>query len=297
MDRLRGAPFASTCASCGYALGPEDPVCGLCGALPQSPLRTPPRSAAPEAPPAPTTWATPEPRPIEAPREGVWLTLLIGFALAPLFAATPLLQRMGWFLVSLVHETGHVAISWFFGQAAVPAIRLDGHAAAVHGQQATIFVVAITAGLLWLTWALRRHRVLCAIVGVVALAYPWLAMSRTKEVLFLLGGHLGEIAFGSVFLWRARGDGFTGSRAERITYAATGAYLVGQTMVLCVGLITSHAARAKYASNGSFGLTNDLLRLAHDHLLKPLPFVAGIVLVLAIAGAALGLFWPRRVEG
>ncbi|MGE0193830.1 MAG: hypothetical protein AB7T63_17535 [Planctomycetota bacterium] len=296
MDRLRGAPSTSACGSCGYALGPEDPVCGLCGALPGVRAPAPRTGPSPQRPPVLGTWSTPQPRPAAAPRQAVWLTLLVGFALAPLFAATPLLQRMGWFLVSLVHETGHVAISWFFGQAAVPAIRLDGHAAAVHGEQATVFVVAITAGLVWLTWALRRQRVLCAVVGVVTLLYPWLALGRAKEVLFLLGGHLGEIAFGSVFLWRARGDGFTGSRAERITYAATGAYLVGQTMVLCVGLMTSHAARAKYASNGSFGLTNDLLRLAHDHLLKPLPFVAGIVLVVAIAGATFALFWPRKAE-
>jgi len=66
--------------------------------------------------------------------------LAAGLATAPLLAATPLLRTMGWFLASLTHETGHAATAWFFGMPAVPAIRLDGHAAAVHGGQVTVLV-------------------------------------------------------------------------------------------------------------------------------------------------------------
>jgi hypothetical protein len=218
--------------------------------------------------------------------------LVVGALLAPMFGLTPLLQRMGWFLGSLVHEMGHVLVSWFCGQAAVPAIRLDGHAAAIHKEQEMVFVVAIGAALGWLTWALRRHPRWRVTAGVVTLLYPLLALTRAREVVFLLAGHGGEITIGAIFLWRARGDGFTGTLAERLTYATTGFFLLGRNVLLCHGLITSHAARAHYARSGSFGLTNDLLRIAHEHLLWPLPRVAGGVLVLAVLATALALFLP-----
>ena len=37
-----------------------------------------------------------------------WVYLGLGLVTAPIFALTPLLGFMGWFLASLVHEMGHV---------------------------------------------------------------------------------------------------------------------------------------------------------------------------------------------
>lgn len=285
-----------TCPGCAYANAADALVCGLCGHL----LRAA-ASARPAAPPVVASWAPGVAGVGEAAGRGAaprrlppWGVLLVGAVLAPVFGLTPLLQRMGWFLGSLVHEMGHVLVSWFFGQAAVPAIRLDGHAAAIHKDQEMLFVVAIGAALGWVTWALRRHPRWMVAAGLVTLLYPLLALTRAREVLFLLAGHGGEIAIGAVFLWRARGDGFTGTLAERLMYATTGFFLLGRNVVLCHGLMTSHAARAHYAHSGSFGLTNDLLRIAHEHLLWPLPRVAGLVLVLTVVAAALAVFLPRQ---
>jgi hypothetical protein len=61
-----------------------------------------------------------------------YVVVAIGAALAPVFGLTPILQYMGWFLTSLVHEMGHCVAAWLFGSPAYPAIRIDGHAAAIH---------------------------------------------------------------------------------------------------------------------------------------------------------------------
>ncbi len=297
MSRLRSTLPITRCASCGYGLRADDPVCGLCGGLPGEPAPEPcqpglsPPIASKVPPPPPT-----DRRVAVATGEAAetWRCIALGLVLAPIFPLVPLLGFVAWFLGSLVHETGHVAIAWFFGQPAFPAIRLDGHAVAIHRDQATILVVVVATALVWLTWALRRQRAAAITFGIVAATYPVLALGGGKEVLFLLGGHLGEIVFGAIFLLRARGEGFTGYPSERVTSAMVGFLLLGRTAVLCVGLMTSHVARAEYAANGSFGLKNDLLRLAHDQFVCPLPLVALLVIALTIAGAAVGLFWPRR---
>src|SRR3954469_8377582 len=89
-------------------------------------------------------------RPIHHQRFEPWLSLGIGLVTAPVFAWTPILQYMGWFLASLVHEMGHAAFAWFCGMPAVPAISIAGYAAAVHSDQsmflALLVALAISAG-------------------------------------------------------------------------------------------------------------------------------------------------------
>ena len=81
----------------------------------------------------------------------------VGVLLAPVLTLTPILQYMGWFLGSLCHETGHVAAAWAMGCPAFPAIRLDGHAAALHREQQPLLVASAIAGLLAIAWASRRR--------------------------------------------------------------------------------------------------------------------------------------------
>src|SRR5204863_9554106 len=122
------------------------------------------------------------------------------------------------------------------------------------------------AGLLALAWAWRaRPGRLAAAVAALVL-YPLAAFTRLHDALFLLAGHLGELAFAAYAFSRALDGGFSGTTAARVTHAAVAWYRVARTGVLAVGLLTSGAAREAYAENGSFGLENDLVRFSREAL-------------------------------
>ena len=82
----------------------------------------------------------------------VWLYLGLGAITGPVFGLTPMLGYMGWFLASLVHEMGHAGFAWACGMPAFPAIALDGHAAAMHGEQSPALVILIALALSAVAW-------------------------------------------------------------------------------------------------------------------------------------------------
>jgi hypothetical protein len=237
------------------------------------------------------------------PRDGAersaWAFLAVGLALAPVLTFTPLLRYVGWFLASLTHETGHAAISWALGCPAVPAIRLDGHAAAVHREQQVLLCALAMGGLAALAWQARRDRARLALFAALVAVYPVLAFTEAREALFLAGGHLGELAFAGVFLAMAARGGVTGGPAERACHATVGWYLVGRNVWLAGGLAWSESARSAYGENGSFGLENDFVRLSRDVFGVPLPTVGVALLVVAVAaaGGAIGLGLRRARSG
>ena len=74
-----------------------------------------------------------------------------------------------------------------------------------------------------------------------------------------------------------------------------GWFLLGKNVVLTGGLVFSEAARARYAANGSFGLTNDYLRLSHELLGWPLEAV-GLLMSLAALAVLPSLWILVRVQ-
>ena len=224
-----------------------------------------------------------------------WVTLGLGALLAPVFAFVPLLQYMGWFLASLVHELGHVIVAWFFGQPAFPAIRLDGHAAAMHSGQQTILVIAVGVGLAALVYAVRHRPRLRVALGALLVLYPVLAMTEAHEVLHLVGGHVSEMVFAAIFFYRAMSGGFTESTAERVAYATMAWFLLGRNVILNGGLMFSETARGTYFGNGSFGLTNDFIRAAR-HLGWSLEGVAALMMLVACFVLPAGWWLWRRLD-
>jgi len=196
---------------------------------------------------------------------------------------TPLLRYMGWFLKSLVHETGHTCMAWFLGCPAVPAIRLDGHAAAVHSAQSAPLALVMAAGLGVAAWRAPLAPGFRLLLAIAALLHPLLAFTGARELLFLLAGHLGELAFAAYCLRSAALGGFTGSARERIANAACGFYLVGANVRLAGALLLSAGARRGYAESGSFGLTNDYLRISREILHGPIQIVAFAMLLVSFA--------------
>lgn len=310
-----GPLVAIPCARCGRACAAEERVCALCGSLlrndasaahstvhgtPTCSAPTPSYSAPAPSPSAPPTsfdrvsaaLAERERRERESSRRAPWGYLALGLATAPIFAWTPVLQSMGWFLASLVHEMGHAALAWTCGMPAIPAISPAGHAAAVHGEQSTVLALLVLAGALCAAWKLLEGSVRVVAIAFVAIVQPTLAFTGVRELAFLLAGHAGELAFATLCLWKALDGGFTSSRLERALYGTLGWFLVGRNVLLCAGLVTSPSARAHYASNGSFGLTNDYIRAAEDLLGWRLESLALLMLAASVAAVpAAILLW------
>ena len=145
----------------------------------------------------------------------------------------------------------------------------------------------------FLGWRLRRRKLWLIGFSLAALVYPLLAFTSAKEIVFLLGGHLGELAFAGVFFWRALSGGFTNAVGERIAYSTVAWYFVGCNVWLSAGLIWSLEIKLWYANSGSFGLTNDYIRLADNILGWRLETVAALMLLVTMATLPVSLLICR----
>lgn len=274
------ADTGQACPGCGYQNPAETPACGLCGAVL---VAAPVRDAEPE-----WTGESPDyleevdvvPLPGEDLRE-IIAHMTLGLCCAPLLLWAPFFSTMGWFLGALFHEVGHSVVAWFFGMPAFPAIRIDGHAASVHDPQITWLAWGICLGLGALAWSQRGRPAVAVSLGVGTLLHPVFAFTWAGELLHLVGGHLGELAMATVCFWRTFEAGFTESKAERALYATVGWFLVLDHLLLAGGLAVSAGVRWKYANNGSFGLTNDYIRVSEDVLHGGLS-LAGVGGVMAL---------------
>jgi hypothetical protein len=303
------------CPHCGRAASDRALVCALCGHLLRreeraetaaEPVSYQPGIASPPAETRPSTQRpfdreTTRPRPTEEEarraRLEPWFYLGIGIATAPVFALTPYLQYMGWFLASLVHEMGHAAMAWLFGMPAIPAISLAGHAAAVHGDQQIIVIAVVIIALAMGAWRMLEGVPRWIALALILVVHPLLAFTSGKDLLFLLAGHGGELVFATLALFKALDGGFTDSKLERALYGTVGWFLAGKNVFLCFGLMTSASARAHYDENGSFGLTNDFLRVAHDAVGCSLEVVAALMLVASVLTVpAAILLWRWRLR-
>jgi hypothetical protein len=287
------ARSGAACPGCGRAFDGDALVCPMCGEVLRHARAEPAAQAFAAAFPVaePNLGVGTSVEPAANPNEP-WIYLAIGAVTAPVFALTPLLGFMGWFLASLVHEMGHTAVAWFFGMPAFPAISLEGHAASVHSDPIVFLAICVWAGLAGAAWKFLDGRARWIAIGMVGVVYPALAFTDAKEALQLLAGHGGELAFGTICLWKTLDGGFTESRLERALYGTVGWYLIGKNAKLCLGLMFSSSSREWYAENGSFGLTNDMIRAAEEVLHTRLQSVAFLMLLATIAAlaAAFGLW-------
>lgn len=229
---------------------------------------------------------------VSSETSGSLACLSLGALLAPLFAFAPIVNMMGWFLSSLVHEMGHAAAGWFFGSPTVPAISLEGHAAAMHGEQSLVLCLMVWGALCTLAFRAEPRPGVRVARGLALVGYPLFAFSPLAHLFELLGGHGAELVFSAVCLARAA-LGETGSPGERIAYAALGWFLFGRNLALTGGLLFSEAARAEYAASGSFGLVNDYLRLAAEFAGGSLAVVALVMSLAALAVPVAGIVLLR----
>ena len=242
----------------------------------------------------------------QSPRQKSWMKpvfeakswryhLGLGLALGLFFSLKiPIVSAIGWFFSSVMHEMGHTLISYYLGSIALPALRLDGHAATITLDQSLWLALLVWAALILGTvyfWLARRKQVAIPLLAL-ALSYPLLAFTGLREMLFLLGGHGGETVLATIFFWRAAVISHKVREEERTLYAALGWFLWLQNLVLHWNLMFSAASRNWYLNNGSFGLENDFVRLA-DSLGWSLPGLSGVMLLVTLALPPAGLLWAR----
>ncbi len=209
---------------------------------------------------------------------------LIGAGLAVLAHLFWLGGYITWFLGALCHEMGHTFAALATGCPAFPAIRLDGHAVTMLNDQILPLALLMIGGVAWWCWNARDNRTLLVLRALLLVPLLIALMSKNaRDMLILYAGQGGELAFAGVFLWRAYTGGFTQTNGERPLYAMLGWVFVFENLMLAGGLMFSSAARNEYLGNGSFGVQNDLVRIANDHLGTGLPGAAVPLLFLAIA--------------
>lgn len=217
----------------------------------------------------------------------------VGLVLGLIFVLPlPIVKQIGWFFSSLVHEMGHTGISYYLGSIALPALRLDGHAATMTMDQSWWLAwgvwLALAIGTVYFKLA-QRTPIFYTLL-ILTLTYPLLAFTDFKEVMFLVGGHGGEVVMATIFFWRAAVISHKVREQERTLYAALAWYLWFQNLVLHWNLMFSAASREWYLDNGSFGMENDFVRLA-DLWSWSLPQLSFWMLLLTFAVPPLGLAW------
>jgi len=298
-----GTAVDTACPKCGRERAATEPICALCGTLLR--VEPAPSQAAPAfAKPSPPETGTQRIEALLAERERLeresskhapWIYLGVGLVTAPIFALTPVLQLMGWFLASLVHEMGHSGFAWLCGMPSIPAISPTGHAAALHGEQSVALALMALGGLVFAAWKFLEGSTRNVAIGTVLVVHPLIAFTPARELLFLLAGHGGELAFATLALVKTLDGGFTKSKLERGLYGTVGWFLVGRNAWLGYGLATSSGARAHYASSGSFGLENDLVRASRDVVGTQIETAGTVLVVASIAAVALALVaWQAR---
>ncbi len=193
-----------------------------------------------------------------------WFYLSAGLTLAPLLSLTPLLQLVGWYLAALVHELGHTGASWLVGVPAVPALGITAEAATLHGDQLLPLALGVWAASALCVWRVREPDLRSGLMALLMISYPALAFGPLRETLHLASGHLFELVVAGLFLERALSGGFSSSQAERLLYGVLGWFLIGRNVSLSLALALSPTARADYSQSGSFGTTNDYVRLARE---------------------------------
>lgn len=233
--------------------------------------------------------------PLLANKAGIH-AMLIGLVLACIAQFFYITNYMTWFMCSLCHEIGHSAIAILFGMPSYPAIRLDGHAAAVHQEQIFILFVFMLAVHAWYIYKIHAHRNLLIFFSLLFLVHVVCGFfAGPQRIVHLYAGQFGELFFAAIFLFRSWTGGFTESNAERPLYAALGCLLIVENFILSAGLVFSQSARHEYLGGGSFGLVNDLVKIS-TQLGVSLQTVAVPLLLMCLLTPILVYVLAGRVE-
>lgn len=307
------APWFSR-MNCPRCATPKDEAaieCRACGVI-FAKWRSPnPRSeaAVPVAPTrpaaaAPAPWSVRSPPPPPPPETlGIthagWKATGIGFAMALVLSFFPLLSFLLHPLTTLVHEIGHTAVYWIFGFSAVPAFDFNEGGGATLGdaERSSLITWAWVVGFLALCWWQRENKKVLIALGAVPVIYFMMYNSPRERLAIALGGHGGEILFGTLFLYRALTGWGVKIPVERPLYAFIAFMILFSDLRLASTLMGNSVNKAWYLQGKSYA-DNDLV-LAGIYLTWKIESVARALMAATLLSvpAAIWAASKRRTIG
>jgi hypothetical protein len=201
----------------------------------------------------------PEPEYLGITHRG-WKATAIGLGLAGLLTFFPFVTFILSPLVTLSHELGHTVVLWLFGFPAIPAFDFanGGGVTMSDLERAPQIVWAWGIGVLILGWKQRERKGVLALLAVAAVIYIWMYNSTRETLAITLGGHGGEVALGSLFLYRALTGWGCKLELERPLYAFVGFMVLFAGVKLGISLLGPTLERIWYLE-GKAGIDNDLV--------------------------------------
>lgn len=281
------------CPRCGEMTAPGAVECAACGVIlararaAGSPRVRPAREPLPDAA---APFPGDEPRTLGLTRSA-WKAAAIGLGIALVLPRFPFAHFLLTPLSTLLHEIGHAAFGWLFGHPSLPAFDFAGGGGlTTHGERSNLILLAWAAAAAGVAWAWpgwpRR-----AAVGALA-AWALLMWRGWDEWLTVAGGHLFEVAFGAVFLYRGLTGWGSRSPLERPLSCFVGFFLLFNVVTFGTGLIGSASQRAVY-QQGKAGIDHDLVTLSNYTWLRVQTLAGGLV-SLALAAVPLTLLAASR---
>ena len=129
-----------------------------------------------------------------------WVAVGVGFGLAGLTEALPILRAAVGYMVVLVHEMGHAVAGWLFGYPSIPAFDFRyGGGVTLHQEQAPLLVGLVYALLVFLVWVFRSNRPSLGLVIATIAVYSALVFTKAHDAVVLAMGHGGELLFAALF--------------------------------------------------------------------------------------------------
>ncbi|MCW8140079.1 MAG: hypothetical protein KIT58_14365 [Planctomycetota bacterium] len=299
------------CAGCGYVNEADALACSLCGAvLGRRPTTPAPTAPAPAEEPAPAAVEEPvddedrfrppahhlRPAPVEAPPAvGSWATH-VPLPVVHLAAGVPgalalnllCCGLLGWGMGAPAHEFGHAIFGWLLGFPSIPLPVVT-----FHGQQSVVAFVLAWGAVGTLVVRSRPPLSVLAPLAALPLIFGVLALQPVREVVFLWGGHGGEVLFAALFFYLALRGGLD-KPYERPIYATLAWSAWFNNVNMFRKLITDPAFQYVYHVQ-SFLMadgTNDYSRIAaYFDTTVPRAATVGLVTSLLIPPLGVLVWW------
>lgn len=218
--------------------------------------------------------------------------LISGGILFILLASFQVGHYIQWFITTIIHESGHLFISLYSGCPALPAIRLDGHGACLSVSQnipLTILIFLMLCPLCKKMVGMGSKMLQIFSVFLMTLFLLLAFIPSFRHILRLYAGHGNELIFAIIFFIKAFTGLTSSGGADRTVSAAMGWYITVRNLKLTFGILFNSQIRAAYYVGGSFGLTNDYIRISNffnglDMIWVLLPIILLALAVIPLSG-------------
>jgi len=223
-----------------------------------------------------------------------WQALAIGLALAVGISALGFLRVIFYGFVIMVHEVGHAAAHWLFGQPAIPAVNLlFGGGITLSFGQSKLLLLAIYAGLGYLVYHLRETPRLAVILGVFALVYSISLLGTWDESLPIFMGHGLEAGAIAICLYLGMSGQLCRFAFDQTIYAMLGWFTLLQRVSWAWKLHRDFVTQSIYRDGIGGMIDNDFVKLESQYWGMSLENIALLFLLLCLAAPVVAFLGHR----